>query len=141
MSAEFIQFIPRPRHKRISRRLLFALGRMIPPWPTPMLPQASLLNRRGGKPSVAKTLVEIRSLARSHTRTAIRVLVGVMRCNYATPAARVSAANAVLDPYWGKATQPQENSGEGALQLIQRIARYRLFCQARFRECRADHQR
>jgi len=64
MSAEFIQFIPRPRHKRISRRLLFALGRMIPPWPTPMLPQASLPNRRGGKPSVAKTLVE-NSLSRT----------------------------------------------------------------------------
>jgi len=34
---------------------------MIPPSLTPMLPQASLLNRRGGKPSVAKTLVEVRA--------------------------------------------------------------------------------
>jgi hypothetical protein len=110
-------------HKRISRRLLFALRRMIPPSLTPMLPQASLLNRRGGKPSVAKTLVEIRSLARSHTRTAIRVLVGIMRCKDATPAARVSAANAILDRGWGKATQPLENSGDGALELIHRIER------------------
>ena len=86
-----------------------------------MLPQASLLNRRGEKPSVAKTLVEIRSLARSHTRTAIRVLVGIMRCEDATPAARVSAANAILDRGWGKATQPLENSGDGALELIHRI--------------------
>jgi hypothetical protein len=30
----------------------------------------------------------------------------------------VSAANAILDPDWGKATQPLENSGKGALQLI-----------------------
>jgi hypothetical protein len=88
-----------------------------------MPPQTSLLNRRGEKPSVAKTLVEIRSLARSHTRTAIRVLVGIMRCEDATPAARVSAANAILDRGWGKATQPLENSGDGALELIHRIER------------------
>lgn len=103
--------------------MLFALRRTIPPWLTPMLPQASLLNRRGGKSSVANTLVEIRSLARSHTRTAIRVLVGIMRCKDATPAARVSAANAILDLGWGKATQPLENSGDGALELIHRIER------------------
>ena len=109
--------------KRISRQLLSALWRMIPPPHMLMLPQASLLNQRGGKPSVAKTLVEIRSLARSHTRTAIRVLVGVMRCKDATPAARVSAANAILDRGWGKATQPLENSGDGALEFIHRIER------------------
>ena len=72
---------------------------------------------------MAKTLVEIRSLARSHTRTAIRILVGIMRCKDATPAARVSAANAILDRGWGKATQPLENSGDGALELIHRIER------------------
>ena len=71
---------------------------------------------------MAKTLVEIRSLARSHTRTAIRVLAGIMRCEDATPAARVSAANAILDRGWGKATQPL-NSGDGALELIHKIER------------------
>jgi len=71
---------------------------------------------------VAKTLAEIRSLARSHTRTAIRVLAGIMRCEDATPAARVSAANAILDRGWGKATQPL-NSGDGALELIHKIER------------------
>ena len=70
----------------------------------------------------AKTLVEIRSLARGHTRTAVRVLV-IMRSNDATPAARVSAANAILDWGWGKATQPLENSGEDALEPIHRIER------------------
>ena len=40
--------------KRISRQLLSALRRMIPPPHMLMLPQASLLNQRGGKPSVAK---------------------------------------------------------------------------------------
>ena len=69
---------------------------------------------------MAKTLTEIRSLARSHTRTAVRVLVGIMRSKDATAAARVSAANAVLDRGWGKATQPMESSDDPAL-VIHRI--------------------
>ncbi|MCP3401525.1 MULTISPECIES: hypothetical protein [unclassified Bradyrhizobium] len=75
------------------------------------------------KTSRARTLTEIRSLARSHTRTAVRVLVGIMRSDDATPAARVSAANAILDRGWGKATQPIENGEDGALELIHRIER------------------
>jgi hypothetical protein len=71
----------------------------------------------------SKTLTEIRSLARSHTRTAVTVLVRIMRNKDATPAARVSAANAILDRGWGKATQPLENGDAGALELIQRIER------------------
>ncbi|KGJ66563.1 hypothetical protein BJA5080_03183 [Bradyrhizobium diazoefficiens SEMIA 5080] len=76
-----------------------------------------------GKTTRARTLTEIRSLARSHTRTALRVLVGVMRSEDATPAARVSAANAILDRGWGKAAQPVENGEDGMLELIQRIER------------------
>jgi hypothetical protein len=72
---------------------------------------------------MAKSLTEIRSLARSHTRTAVNVLVGVMRAKDATAAARVSAANAILDRGWGKATQPLQNSDDGALELIHRIER------------------
>jgi hypothetical protein len=72
---------------------------------------------------VAKTLTEIRSLARSHTRTALNVLVGIMRSKDATPAARVSAANAILDRGWGKTPQAIENGGEGALELVHRIER------------------
>src|SRR5437879_10959289 len=67
-----------------------------------------------------KTLTEIRSLARSHTRTALNVLVGIMRSEDATAAARVSAANAILDRGWGKATQPVGND-DGTLELIHRI--------------------
>jgi hypothetical protein len=70
-----------------------------------------------------KTLTDIRSLARSHTRTALNVLVGVMRNKDATAAAKVSAANAILDRGWGKATQPVENGDDGALELIHRIER------------------
>ena len=70
-----------------------------------------------------KTLTCIRSLARSHTKTAITVLVRVMRSEDATPAARVSAANAILDRGWGKATQPLEGGHDGTLKLIHRIER------------------
>jgi hypothetical protein len=72
---------------------------------------------------MSKTLVEIRSLARSHTRTAINALVGVMRSRKATHAARVSAANALLDRGWGKPPQALENGEDGAFELIHRIER------------------
>ena len=72
---------------------------------------------------MAKTITEIRSLARSHTRTAINVLVGVMRSKDATHAARVSAANAILDRGWGKAPQALGNGDDGALELVHRIER------------------
>jgi hypothetical protein len=75
------------------------------------------------KTSKVRSLTEIRSLARSHTRTAIRVLVGIMRSDDATPAARVSAANAILDRGWGKAAQPIENGEDGAPVLVERIER------------------
>jgi hypothetical protein len=70
-----------------------------------------------------KSLTEIRSLARSHSRTAVRVLVGIMRSKDATAAARVSAANAILDRGWGRATQPLQNGDGGTLELIHRIER------------------
>jgi hypothetical protein len=72
---------------------------------------------------MAKSLTEIRSLARSHTRTAVNVLVGIMRSKDATAAARVSAANAILDRGWGKAAQSVENGKEGALEVVHRIER------------------
>ncbi|MBR0896562.1 hypothetical protein JQ616_16490 [Bradyrhizobium tropiciagri] len=71
---------------------------------------------------MAKTITQIRSLARSHTRSALNALVGVMRSTNATPAARVSAANAILDRGWGKAPQAIEN-GDSALELVHRIER------------------
>jgi hypothetical protein len=70
-----------------------------------------------------KTLTEIRSLARSHTKTAINALVGVMKAKDATHAARVSAATAILDRGWGRPSQALENGDNGALELIHRIER------------------
>ena len=70
-----------------------------------------------------RSVTEIRSLARSHTRTALNVLVAVMRNTKATPPARIAAANAILDRGWGKAAQTIENGDDGALELIHRIER------------------
>src|SRR5215472_4583660 len=55
---------------------------------------------------------EIRTLARSYTKAAIKTLVGIMRQPKAPPAARVMAANALLDRGWGKAVQLQHTDGE-----------------------------
>lgn len=52
---------------------------------------------------MAKAKTEIRSLARSHTETALKVLAGIMNEATAPHAARVSAANSLLDRGWGKA--------------------------------------
>jgi len=72
---------------------------------------------------MSKTINEIRSLARSHSKTAINVLVGVMRSKDASHAARVSAANAILDRGWGKAAQALQAGDDGPLELIHRIER------------------
>jgi hypothetical protein len=73
--------------------------------------------------TMPKSVTEIRSLARSHTRTALNVLVGVMRNTKAPPPARIAAANDILDRGWGKAPQAIANGEDGALELIHRIER------------------
>ena len=60
---------------------------------------------------MAKAKAEIRSLARSHTETAITTLSRIMRSAKAPASARVAAANALLDRGWGRAAQP--HTGEG----------------------------
>lgn len=54
---------------------------------------------------MAKTPTDIRSLARAHTAKALNVLCGIMEQSEAPPAARVSAATALLDRGWGKPSQ------------------------------------
>jgi len=69
---------------------------------------------------MAKAPAEIKSLARAHTDAAIKTLVGVMNQNEAPPAARVQAANSLLDRGWGKASQPLEGGEGGPIQVIVR---------------------
>jgi hypothetical protein len=57
---------------------------------------------------MAKTPTDIASLARSHTRTAIRTLAQIMKQPQAPYAARVAAAEALLDRGWGKPKQSHE---------------------------------
>jgi hypothetical protein len=49
--------------------------------------------------------VDVRSLARVHTRAAIKTLAGIMNQPKCHPSARVHAAEALLDRGWGKSTQ------------------------------------
>lgn len=73
---------------------------------------------------MAKTPTQIKSLARSHTETAVNTLVGIMNQHEAPAAARVTAAQALLDRGWGKPTQPLSGDDEGdPIKLIQRIER------------------
>ena len=54
---------------------------------------------------MAKAPIDIRSLARSHTESALRVLCNIMQDERAHPSARASAAQYLLDRGWGKAVQ------------------------------------
>ena len=67
---------------------------------------------------MAKTPTEIRSLARSHTESALNVLAGIMNEPEAPHAARVSAANSLLDRGWGKPNQSISGEEGGPIQFI-----------------------
>lgn len=54
---------------------------------------------------MAKAPAEIKSLARTHTGSALKVLAAIMNKQDAPESARVQAAQALLDRGWGKATQ------------------------------------
>jgi hypothetical protein len=61
----------------------------------------------GGRPRV---FVEIRDLARKHTREAVAVLVSIAHDSRAPAAARVAAANSLLDRAWGRPPQALEHN-------------------------------
>jgi hypothetical protein len=68
---------------------------------------------------MAKATADIRSLARAQTELAIRTLTGICGSKAAPAAARVSAAQALLDRGWGKAVQPHSgDDGNGDIQVI-----------------------
>ena len=74
---------------------------------------------------MAKAPIEIKSLARAHTATAIRVLAGIMQESAAPHAARVAAAQALLDRGWGKPSQAIVGGDESdnPIRVLQRIER------------------
>ena len=74
----------------------------------------------GGRP---KVIGEVQELAREHTTQAIQTLVGIMANKEAPPAARVTAANALLDRGYGKPAQTLGGDGGNPIETIQRIER------------------
>lgn len=54
---------------------------------------------------MAKAPLNIRSLARAHTQTALKVLASIMTDKESPQPARVAAATALLDRGWGKPKQ------------------------------------
>jgi hypothetical protein len=74
----------------------------------------------GGKPRVLKN---VQDLARQYTVPAIEALAEIIRNKKAPPAARVAAANAILDRGYGRPAQSLEVSGGQVLQIITGIMR------------------
>ncbi len=64
----------------------------------------------GGRP---KIVAGVRELARQHAKEAIGTLAGIMRDPRAPAAARIAAANALLDRGWGKPDQFKPEAGDG----------------------------
>ena len=63
-------------------------------------------------------------MARAHTESALNVLAGIMNQYEAPPAARVSAATALLDRGWGKPSQAITGDDElDPIRVIQEIRR------------------
>jgi uncharacterized protein DUF5681 len=61
----------------------------------------------GGRP---KIFTEVKQAAREHTEAALQTLLAVVNNEKASAAARVAAANAILDRGWGKPGQYIETS-------------------------------
>lgn len=69
-------------------------------------PNSDCWQPRGSQ--MAKTPLEIASLARMHTKKAVKTLAAIMNEPHAPYAARVAAAEALLDRGWGKPRQSHE---------------------------------
>jgi hypothetical protein len=68
----------------------------------------------GGRP---KILADVQELARCYTKKAIETLAAIMQNEKTPPAARVSAASAILDRGYGKPPQAYADAEGGGLDL------------------------
>lgn len=68
----------------------------------------------GGRP---KEVAEVRELARTYTPQALETLKEIMSDKNAPPAARVSAANAILDRAYGRPSQEVALNASGDVSL------------------------
>lgn len=69
-------------------------------------------------PRAAKEIVDIKSLARSHTATCIKVLANIVTAPKAQPGARVAAAGILLDRGWGKAPATLTGADGGDIRVV-----------------------
>ena len=77
-------------------------------------------NPKGLDPGVG----HVRELAKQHTPEAIETLVEIMKDTDATKAARVAAANALLDRGWGKPEQQVNiDGGQSLLSILDELER------------------
>lgn len=72
----------------------------------------------GRKPG--KVTATLREIAREHTDKAVKALLDVLENADAPPAARVAAANSILDRGYGKPSQPIDGDGQGGA-IVHRI--------------------
>ncbi len=71
---------------------------------------------------MARTPTDIKSLARIHTKSALATLAHIMRQKKAPAAARVAAAQALLDRGWGKPAQVVTGDDSGLpISVIHRV--------------------
>jgi hypothetical protein len=70
-----------------------------------------------GTDDVISKMTELKLIARTHTRTAVAVLIGIARSNAAPFMARIAAANSLLDRGWGRPAQMLANEDGNALGL------------------------
>lgn len=74
---------------------------------------------RERKPLTRKAIpTDIRSLCRAYTAESIRHLAAIMRQREYSPAARVAAANALLDRGWGKPSQSHVGEDGGEIRVV-----------------------
>ena len=64
---------------------------------------------------------DVQALCRQHTEGAVKTLVGIMNQPKAPAAARVAAANSIIDRGWGKAMQPIGGDSENPIEIIKRV--------------------
>ena len=69
-----------------------------------------------------KTTADIRSLARTHTDSMVKVLASIANSPKAAPAARVSAASELLSRGWGKPKQEVDlGAADSLLEVLRAI--------------------
>ena len=73
---------------------------------------------------MAKRIQDIRSLARSHTELAVKVLAGIAK-DGKNENARVSAASALINRGWGMPNQTVSGEGEDGQIIVQIIQKVR----------------